>query len=214
MAKFIPNHLTTFDVLRGGVAISNPLVNEPGTLGFIATGDGLDRWLVSCYHVLCRPLGSPLQPNHDEAIIYHFDQRIPAPPIAYVKRADQALDCAAALTTFPATDRILGIGRITPAPIAPEVGMRVLKSGIATGVTEGIISAIDFGGAIRIESPDMRTDYSLCSPGDSGALYVDAATLRPVALHTGGVPADAFRVAVATPIDLVLQSLQLRILGE
>jgi len=48
------NHHLPFRPLRAGVAVLNPIVNKIGTIGCIATSNGHDRWLVSCYHVLGR----------------------------------------------------------------------------------------------------------------------------------------------------------------
>lgn len=51
------NHARTFRRLRGGIAITHPMVSRLGALGCIATSDGTDRWILSAHHVLGRPAG-------------------------------------------------------------------------------------------------------------------------------------------------------------
>ncbi len=145
-----------------------------------------------------------------EPIVYFFDDA--KVPIAHVSnaRADEKFDCAAGeITAAAAIGRILGIGTIHPLPVEAHIGMRVIKAGAATGVTEGIVVDINSGrpDALRIESPDMTTDYMVCARGDSGSLWVDADTLRPVGLHVAGLPADETRVGFAALIEKVLEKL-------
>ncbi len=140
------NHILAYSALRGGIAIHNPLSdpNVPGgaygTLGFIGTSDGSDRWGVSCYHVLCRKNGI-LGDDTIEPIYHPVSQLRPA-PVAVVsgKRASATLDCAAARVNdgVASHGQILGIGRLA-AVSNPQLGKRVVKAGAETGVTEGVI---------------------------------------------------------------------------
>lgn len=71
---------------------------------------------------------------------------------------------------------ILGIGTPT-APIPPATGMRVIKSGRSTEITEGIISSVT-GGKVEITlRPGYPDAYALSEPGDSGAVWLDRSTL-------------------------------------
>ena len=218
MSLFSANHIICMDTIRGGLAVENPVLNEPGTVGFIGTSDGTDRWLVSCFHVLCRSLGTAMPPDARESVVYAFDGNQPARVLAVVDptRADDDLDCAAALVVKPAEalGQILGVGTIHPEPIEAQVGMRVLKSGVATGVTEGFVRRLRVDGKPVMQIEKTSAGYAVCSRGDSGALWLDAQTLRPVALHTGGRADDERGVAVATEIKAVLARLGLRILSE
>ena len=202
----------------GGMPIANPRLKELGTLGFIATSDGTDRWLVSCYHVLCDPLQSPSAHLTMEPIVCHVDQRRPPFTVAILDstRADETLDAAAALIvdSESAVGRILGIGAINPKPIGTYDGMRVVKSGIATGVTEGIVRSNDRTTSIEIQSCDPTTEREICKQGDAGALWLDAVTMRPVALHRSGLAGNETRIAIAAPIIQVLKRLRLKILAE
>ena len=106
-------------------------------------------------------------------------------------RADKGLDCAAARVVPGHETRswLLELGR--PGPIVqPRVGMRVIKSGIKTGVTEGEIVAIT-GDVVEIRAPQgYPGSYDLSQRGDSGSIWcscdIQDGTLPMVALHTGG----------------------------
>ena len=80
---------------------------------------------------------------------------------------------------------ILGIGTAS-APIAPVPGMRVVKSGRSTEITEGVINTIN-GNTIEIKlHPDFPATYDLSDPGDSGAVWLEQESRAPVALHRAG----------------------------
>jgi hypothetical protein len=214
------NHIRTYARLRGGIAIHNPNADASvpggayGTLGFIGTSDGADRWLVSCYHVLCRK-NADFPPGAIEPIFHPVSQFEPA-PVAVVSdaRANRQLDCAAALLLIPgmALGQILGIGKLAD-PSAPAVGMRVIKSGAETGVTEGLIVKI-VGDEVEIAPLGYTvkpTEYELSEGGDSGSLWIDAATSAPVAMHYRGSDRDTPERAFAKAILPVLNTLQLRV---
>jgi hypothetical protein len=173
------NHELVYRPLRAGIRIFNPAVNEPGTLGFLATAGGSDRWIVSCYHVLCGPGdGEPVyQPIDDPDCLVAVTDRARA-------RAD--LDCAAARLAagVGAISDILGVG--PPAlPVEPRRDMQVIKSGAVTGVTEGTIVDVQ-AGRVEIEPVGLPDGYLLNAAGDSGSLWVVKGTLEPVVLHQGG----------------------------
>lgn len=209
------NHIRLFRPLRGGIAIHNPNSSPNGgpygTLGFVATSDGSDRWLVSCYHVLCRLQGA-MPPGNVEQVYQPFFPMTPTPVgIVTPDRADEALDCAAALIPGgQAVGEILGIGRLGP-PADPVAGMRVIKSGAETGVTEAVVLSVA-GNEVEIVQPDFPIDYDLSSGGDSGALWVDAATMSPVAMHYRGNEQGTRERAFARPIKAVLDALKLKML--
>jgi hypothetical protein len=64
--------------------------------------------------------------------------------------------------------------------------MRVVKSGIASGVTEGVITEIK-DERVRIEIlPGYPSKYERSSVSVSCAIWVEQATSSPLALHVAG----------------------------
>lgn len=181
--QYAVNHHCTFRPLQGGIAITSATVGELGTLGLFGT-DGTDTWLVSNYHVLCnRDLSQPFAPG---ALVYQPYAQVGAAHVAVLVagKADPALDCAAARLLQPAgyEPRILGLGPVS-AIGAPRLNQRVLKSGGATGVTEGRIASV-VGDLVEIRNvTSASTRYNLSDIGDSGAVWIDAATREAVVLH-------------------------------
>ena len=217
MAGGNANHVLAYSILRGGIAIHNPKADDRGsggaygTLGFIATSDGADRWVVSCYHVLCRK-GEDM-PDGVVEPLYHPSSQVQPSPVATVSsgRADRELDCAAGRILMPThtVGEILGIGALAD-PVDPVVGMRVIKSGAQTGVTEGRITHVARS-EIEISPTGFPDEYQLSEVGDSGSLWIDAATHSPVALHYRGSEPDTPARAFAKPIHAVLEVLHLRV---
>lgn len=100
---------------------------------------------------------------------------------------------------MPTSPEILGLGA-PAAPTRPVVGMRVVKSGRTSGVTEGIVERIN-GSVVTIAlHPTFPLAYDLSEVGDSGAVWVDESTLSPVALHTAGSTSGP---SVAAAVDIV-----------
>lgn len=202
------NHVQTFRPLRGGIAVSNPIVNRLGTLGCIATSDGADRWMVSAYHVLGRLDGTPV--GDDEPI---FQPVGPAEVVARTRtqRSNPQLDVAAALISgsVATVPEILGLGPLLGST-APTVGMSVVKSGCATGVTEGQVVAVTEG---RIEiqlAAGFPSKYELSEMSDSGGVWIEVGTRRAVAVHVAGNDTGTEK-AFAVPMPRVLEVLGLQI---
>ncbi len=209
------NHsLRDYQNVRPGTAILNPLSGEIGTIGLIATSDDMDRWIVGCCHVF-GPRDGTAWPLGTFAPLYYPADTLRSDPIAIVdeKRLFAELDCAAALV--PAHRRCfgypLGLGPLA-APVDAVPGQMVLKSGGVTGVTEGYVRAVR-DAEIEIASLGLSPGYRMNEPGDSGALWVDAATRAPVGLHRGG-DAQKPQLAYAVPIRTVLDKLALRIVHD
>lgn len=212
MAEFNANHIQPYRPLLGGIAICNLALGEIGTLGFVATTNDADRWIVSCYHVLVGR-GRQISAGITESIVFPFEQA-PQPVIGEITDAtvDAIVDCAAArVVNTTAAGQILGLGKLTLPPRQPTVRMRVIKSGAATGLTEGRVDRVttDARGleSVVISCPDFPADYELSKGGDSGALWVDADSLAPVALHLGGNARGQFASVEARPILQVLRAL-------
>ncbi|MFN3477400.1 MAG: hypothetical protein ACK4Z6_07630, partial [Candidatus Methylomirabilales bacterium] len=117
---------------------------------------------------------------------------------------------------------ILGIGPPSSQTVAPSIGMRVKKSGRTTGVTHGVIRAINVTvnvgyptecGSQTIQTAQFVNQMMIIGrpifipfskAGDSGALIVeDVGTCpRPVGLLFAG----GMFVTLANPLDLLAQS--------
>lgn len=207
----IPAGQRVYRPLRGGIAIQNPVVKNLGTLGCVATSDGADRWIVSCYHVLCR-LNGVFPPGATEPICQPYDIRDPN-PVAFISdaRIDAILDCAAALVpNGAAIGEILGISKLS-APIPAITGMRVIKSGAETGITEGRVVSVA-GNEVEIAPLGLPADYDLSEGGDSGAIWIDAASNAPIALHYKGSEWGTPTRAFGKSMTAVLNQLNLRLL--
>ena len=196
----VRNHEFSYRPLIGGIEIINPANDRPGTLGAIAT-DGTRRFVLSCYHVLCRPNGAAFTDGED---VWQSVSSRNGGPIGKVFSANAfpQLDCAAALITtgVGSLGRIFGLGPLA-APGAPRVGMRLIKSGYSTGVTEGDLIALQ-GDRVEIRRPaGFPPLYEASDFGDSGALWVERDTSAPIAMHTGASPGGN---AVAVSIQAVL----------
>lgn len=174
----VANHRCPFRPVRGGTLIFQPDANEAGTLGMALTSDGVDRWLLTCRHVLERPNGTLvasdriLQPNAVNGVIATLAGVLD----------DLVLDCAAARLLVGSADEILAVGIVAPC-IPPVAGMRVIKSGWKTGLSEGRIQQVVGNDVVIERLPGYPLDYVLAAPGDSGSIWIDAATRAPVALH-------------------------------
>jgi len=207
------DHRLKYRPLIGGIEIKNPNVAAPGTLGFVATDDNDQRWLVTCFHVLHSVEGAT---GSDNQAIYQPATQDNEDIVAYTdsNRVSAELDCAAGRLAegISANCEILGTGTLGEAK-APSLGMRVVKAGRSTGITEGWITNID-GDNIEIEVlPGFPPQYELCDKGDSGALWLERDSRCPVGLLTGGTEAGR-PISFAVTLTAVLEELSLKILAE
>ena len=177
----------------------NREVSEPGTLGMIVVSGGVP-YLISAKHVLAKG-----RPGVGDAVGQPAGTRT----IATVERVSDRFDCACARLADGQLYalEILHIG-VPAGPRDPAEGMRVLKAGAATGVTEGKITRVD-GDEITIKPlADFPLDYQLSDVGDSGAVWVESESRAPVALHYSAQSGGA-SVAYALPLNTVLRELKL-----
>jgi hypothetical protein len=71
--------------------------------------------------------------------------------------------------------------------VQPLIGMEVLKSGLTTGVTFGIIDGVTDDGLTVMPDPENPSPSGeISAAGDSGSLWLDAATMDAVGLHFAG----------------------------
>lgn len=207
----VHNHELTYRPVQGGIAVINLANGRPGTLGAILTRNGADRFALSCYHVLCRPNGGAF-PDGETITQARLSRGGTTIGRIFAVNADPVVDCAAALIdpAVPAIGRIFGLG-VLAQPVAATVGMRVLKSAPATGITEGEVSKVT-GDRVEIRAPTgYPAGYELSDFGDSGAVWVERTTGSPIALHTGVSPNGA---AIGVAFVRVVQVLGMTVVVE
>jgi len=219
--------------LTPGISVGHARVTA-GTLGAFALaahGEGGARYILSNNHVLAdedraRKGDLVLQPGRADG------GRVPADAVARferavrLKRSGNLVDAALArLDDAVAIDaaRVRGLGRLAGVraePLAP--GDLVAKLGRTTGLTRGVVSAIEVDRVIvGYDEGERRFDDQVeISPrgrgvfsrgGDSGSLIVDDGR-HPAALLFAGNDADT---TYASPIAAVLTALRIRLVtGE
>jgi hypothetical protein len=210
MNLYARNHALMYRPLIGGIGITAQGVGEVGTLGMIAY-DATGAWIVSNYHVLCR---RDLSAFSDGEAVYQCFMQPGDTPIARLVtgRASTALDCAAARVEagIDVKNWVLELGAITGVEENPQKDRPVIKSGLATGVTEGCIAEVN-GDRVRIQTwGPFPARYDLSNIGDSGSVWVDAETRRAVALHSRTQDGET-EAAYGFKISSVLAALQLQL---
>lgn len=208
VSSLVPNQCRMFRPLRGGILILNANVRTLGTLGLVATSDGTDRWLVTAHHVLAPAAGPPLRDG--EPVFQPGEGAGPFVAVTRADRADPDLDAAAArvIDGVEAVGEVLGLGPLAPVK-DPVAGMRVVKSGVATGITEGVVEEVA-GDRFRIRlAPGFPSKYELSEVSDSGALWLEQGTMAPVGLHRAGEDTGV-ETATGVPIRRVLEALRLQ----
>jgi hypothetical protein len=215
------------DVLQPGISIGSRKLGTTGTLGAIVLDLNTQQLcLMSNWHVLC---GGPEAAPHDEISqpgpMDLGNGRTVARLERWLRPGEQ-FDVA--LARLDSDIHIIGQlfeTNIQPMGAKPPVlGMRLLKSGIASGVTYAKVDGIGgsylldytaYGDAPRWMQgfrlvPDLEAPVTAISlPGDSGSLWVDGSDSRAVGLHFAGED-DASPLndyALAHPIEDIFASL-------
>lgn len=218
----------------GGVSIGH-LRGSTGTLGCLARGRGRVRsnrtLILGNQHVLAGPgaaFGDPnLQPGPEdggrmpEGRIAVLERHVPLDFDGGANRVDCATGWADPEVVQP--DVLLEgrearrTVRLCSQPVAARPGMRVVKSGRATGTTRGTVEVCTASIVVRygnrsalfedqLEIRGLEGPFS--APGDSGALvWTGEPSRRPVGL----VFAGGRQVAFANKISSVLDALDLQL---
>lgn len=199
--------------LVSGVRIVNEITGIPGTLGCIGVDVAGNTWIVSADHVLGRPRQSPDVAGNDEPI-FQSTLALGGGIVARTRtgKMNRALDFAAAIIVpnIDVSPSVLELVDPLQRTADAVVGMRVVKSGAETGVTIGIVSEMTDSLITIVSPPIVPDDYVLSDRGDSGAIWLDAATGRAIGMHFSGRNGDT---AYARPLAVVLGALELRLLG-
>jgi len=226
-------HLSPIEVvnpIQPGVSIGNVARQSTGTLGaFVRDVSSGRSCLLSNWHVLSGSTQAVEGESISQPGPRHLGNHPPHPVAKLLRWSDlsHGIDAAiAVLDPALALDR-LPFGFTLPAvgTANPEVGMRVVKSGVVTGVTHGLVDGIEgsypmdytgFGDTRRwmdgvrlIVDPGAKDD-EISLAGDSGAVWIDVATNLAVGLHFAGEDGlgPLAEYALAHPLPRVLSSLQ------
>lgn len=224
------------DPIRPGISIGNVKRRSTGTLGvFVLTPPDGQKALLSNWHVLCGSTDCAPGEEISQPGPHHLGTH-PSRPIAVLHRwLDLSLgyDAAIALLTGEVTPspEILGLaGAEVREAAAPAVGMKVVKAGTESGLTHSVIDGVEgsfpmnyerFGDQLRwmdgmrlVPDPDYDED-EISLRGDSGAVWIEAATGKAIGLHVGGEdglgPQAEF--AIAQPMARVLEALDVSLFG-
>ena len=204
------------DPLRGGISVSRDGAYGSGTLGSVVTDRATGRpMILSNWHVLVadwatRPGVAVYQPGLTDG--GRFQDLVGR----YARDAMPVnLDAAVASVTAARglSREQLGLGAVSGVAAA-EPGMRVVKSGRTTGVTEGEVTGVDGAAKLRYRGLDrvirqvvtidpVEGAAVVSDAGDSGSLWLDASTDACVALHFAGsnVPERALGMDIARVLD-------------
>jgi hypothetical protein len=221
------------DPLQPGVSIGSRKQMTTGTLGPIVRDlNTQNLCLLSNWHVFC---GGPEARANDE-ITQPGPMNLQNPPtVALLERwlrLGEQFDAALArLAPGPHTDELLFDTTLRPiATKAPAVGMRLVKSGAVSGVTQALVDGVS--GSYRLDytqygdGPQWMQGFRLVPdptlppgdislPGDSGSLWVDSADGVAVGLHFAGEDNDSplNDYALAHPIQDVFVRLNVALPG-
>ena len=189
--------------LAGGISCGNPRITA-GTLGAIVWDrtNGkpsiLSNWHVLCGSQNCEAGEAIRQPGK-------LDGGTEQDKVAGLTRFRLDRDSDAAIANLSGqrefTRDVVGLDPISGVT-EPQLGMKVVKSGRTTGITEGKIDgvnmslSINYGGGtvqtfqnqIRIVPlpPWPNTDYEVSEGGDSGSVWIEQSSNRAVGLHFAG----------------------------
>ena len=225
------NRKSRVSPLIGGISVGHPKVSA-GTLGAIVWDKTdcqvaiLSNWHVLCGSTTCQVGDSIYQPGV-------FDGGTAADEVAKLKRfqLNNHMDAAIAGLTGrrPYVRDILEFNPIAGVE-SPRLGMKVVKSGRTTGLTEGIIDGVNMslslnygGGTVQAftdqihivpRPPWPNIDYEVSKGGDSGSVWINESNNKAVGLHFAGEttasPADEH--AIANRMEKVVEEMNISFL--
>lgn len=193
--------------MQGGISISDSFSGGYGTLGgLVYDRETGDEMILSNYHVLSgspmvRP-GSPiLQPGRGDGGRQTVATFVRHGMNAGIDAAVARLNGRRALTH---TQYQLGAPTGVTEPI---LGMRLVKSGRASGITRGMVTAIEGVVKIRYRMGErlirrvchivpVSNGLQASAPGDSGSFWLNADTNEAVGLHFAGADQPEYALAI------------------
>lgn len=229
-----PSPRSFFDPIRPGISVGNVARQSTGTFGCIVyDAHSGAPCVLSNWHVL----GGSAQCQPGELISQPGPRHLGSEPPRFVaalhKWANLAhgYDAAVALISdgVAADAEVFGSGLKVAGVKQPRAGMRLIKSGTSSETTHALVDGVDgtyemdysdYGDRVRwmdgirlVPDPAYPDEEEISLSGDSGALWLEAATGMAVALHFAGE--DGFgplaEYAVAHPLPRVLQLLDVTI---
>jgi hypothetical protein len=216
-----------------GVSVGLADVFEIGTIGVLVATKSNDLCILSNNHVLANSNGDAnpgasqlgqqvLQPGQmtrrpmPNDVIGELHDFVPLR-----SNASNLVDAALALTSFGLVSPRHVTYTLNPDPVQAALGMTVMKNGMMTGSTIGIITDIGVGrlqvpytglGTIFFDNQIVVRGVSggpFSSAGDSGSLIVTLATKQPVALLFAGGQDQSGFVTYANLIGDVMDALDI-----
>ena len=205
--------------MQGGISVAGAFLSSYGTLG----GKVIDRksreaMILSNWHVLVA--------NHAAlpgTAVYQPQRGDPGDIVARLTRDGLGQFVDAAVATLTNSRRLennqLGLGPVTGSGPA-ELGMAVIKSGVRTGITTGMISGtngrqlMNYGGyeqvirgVVHIVPPGGNENQTVSEGGDSGSWWLEQNSRKAVGLHFAGDTDPDREYALAINMPLVLDTL-------
>lgn len=186
-------------VSGGTIEDQSPRFCCGGTLGALVQDTNGVRYVLSNNHVLSRsnfsqPGTAILQPSLLDTDCFIADSNIVAhlsafAPLHYRLKGQKWSEVttnlvdAALAEVLPGsineTGSILRIGPVSTTPLEPRPGMAVKKSGRTTGLTRGVIDAVDVTVVVRF-GPDCGRK------GKRKAIFTNQIRIRPATFSAGG----------------------------
>ncbi len=205
--------------MEGGISIAGAFLSSHGTLG----GKVIDRqtraeMILSNWHVLVASWAAT-----PGTAVYQPSRGDPNNLVARLTRDGLGQYVDAAVATLTGSRRLennqLGLGPVTGSGSA-ELGMAVIKSGVRTGVTTGMVSGtngrqlMNYGGyeqvirgVVHIVPPGGEENQTVSEGGDSGSWWLEQNSRKAVGLHFAGDTDPDREYALAISMPLVLDTL-------
>lgn len=214
---------TIFNPLLGGISVSSEWLYGYGTLGgLVEDKETGETMILSNWHVLAGSAYAPkglsvFQPGYGDGGNYQNT-------IAMLERhaMNKGIDAAVAKLNELRQWSVdqLDIGPVTGSS-KPSFGMRVVKSGRKSEVTQGMIDGFDGEYPIRYAGMSHTIKHvnriipqpgnnQVSAKGDSGSWWLEEDTHNAVALHFAGYNFPETALAISMPE--VLDALNIRIL--
>lgn len=173
-----------FDPVPGGVAIASVKVNGMGTLGMnvMDTYSGAPMGLTAS-HVLVEDDAEP-----GDRVIQPATQKA-TDIVGNLVKWNTDLDCALFKYNYSReiAPGILGIPEIPREVKPPVIGMRLVKSGLTTGITHGVIDGVNDESFTIIPDQNLpEQEEEISAPGDSGAIWLEDGCYAAIGLHFAG----------------------------
>jgi hypothetical protein len=205
--------------MEGGISIAGAFLSSYGTLG----GKVIDRqtraeMILSNWHVLVASWAAT-----PGTAVYQPSRGDPNKIVARLTRDGLGQYVDAAVASLSGSRRLennqLGLGPVTGSAAA-ELSMAVIKSGVRTGITNGMVSGtngrqlMNYGGyeqvirgVVHIVPPGGEENQTVSEGGDSGSWWLEQNSRKAVGLHFAGDTDPDREYALAINMPLVLDTL-------